>query len=295
MVRTLRNFFVFSAAFALFAALSSGQDLLPDLIYDETVFNVAIVDTVEEGRIHLLLDSAIVNVGTGPLLVDTDGDAQGDDFEPTSQVIKQEDGSERRRPLGNMTYHPLNKHLFVSEGWSEYRLRRILPGDGVGDVLAEGEKTDFCMVDSRVFDDTLPNFDPIPRQRRCSPPQGIDVGWLDLYTKTFPNQWIDITGLPKGFYWLEAEVDRVDHLLEIDETNNIGRVKVFLDSDLLEPFPTDVDEDGATNSADLQRTVNAVIRVTEDPLADINGDGKTNALDVQRVLIAIVESAANEG
>jgi hypothetical protein len=54
------------------------------------------------------------------------------------------------------------------------------------------------------------------------------VGWLDVYSKNLPDQWIDITGIPDGEYWLESESDPDDAILESDETNNITRIKVII-------------------------------------------------------------------
>src|SRR6185436_1880253 len=42
------------------------------------------------------------------------------------------------------------------------------------------------------------------------------------------DQWIDVTDVPDGRYWLEVAVDPENHLLESDETNNVVRVPIEL-------------------------------------------------------------------
>ncbi len=97
-------------------------------------------------------------------------------------------------------------------------------------MVAGGEKTSFCLLDSRPYDKNLPGAPPSGVYRTCdSGTQGISVGYEDLYDKSLPDQWIDITDVPNGEYWLESEVDAGNAILEKDETNNIARVKVTID------------------------------------------------------------------
>jgi hypothetical protein len=54
------------------------------------------------------------------------------------------------------------------------------------------------------------------------------VGWSNVYDKSLPDQWIDVTDVPNGRYWLEVEVDPEGRWIESDETNNIARIKILL-------------------------------------------------------------------
>ncbi|MEN0020297.1 MAG: lysyl oxidase family protein, partial [Planctomycetota bacterium] len=124
------------------------------------------------------------------------------------------------------------------ENWAQFSLREILPGDGIGDIVAQGAKTSFCIIDLEVHDNTLPNFAVRSEFNSCgSIIQGLSVGWIDIYGKYLDGQWIDITNVPPGEYWLESVVDPDDHFVESDETNNAAYVKVTIpsgDSDALE-------------------------------------------------------------
>src|SRR6185369_3548871 len=60
----------------------------------------------------------------------------------------------------------------------------------------------------------------------CGTAQRISVGWEDIYDNLTVGQQIDVSGLAPGQYWLEADVDPDNHLLESNEFNNVGRVLV---------------------------------------------------------------------
>ena len=49
---------------------------------------------------------------------------------------------------------------------------------------------------------------------------GLSVGWGDIYHRSLPGQYIDITGLPNGLYRLSATADQADFFLESNDANN---------------------------------------------------------------------------
>ena len=55
------------------------------------------------------------------------------------------------------------------------------------------------------------------------------MGWADLYTKSFTNQWIDVTGMDDGTYWLEMVVDPFNVVVESNDNNNTEIIVVDLD------------------------------------------------------------------
>ncbi|MEL7335938.1 MAG: lysyl oxidase family protein, partial [Planctomycetota bacterium] len=62
----------------------------------------------------------------------------------------------------------------------------------------------------------------------CGQIQGISAGYSDVYSAALDDQWIDVTDVPDGTYWLEITADPEDNIREIDETNNRSRVQVTL-------------------------------------------------------------------
>jgi hypothetical protein len=224
---------------AMPAAAQPPVDMLPDIITNPVpLTDTVIVDTVILGRVHLLLSNATPNIGDGPLEVygvsPKDHDAE---IQSVMQRVYRSDGSFYDREAGFFEYHPTHHHTHLQD-WARYRLRAILPNDGVGNVVAEGEKTSFCLLDSRVYDKSLPGAPASSVFRKCDQgTQGISVGYEDLYGKDLPDQWIDITDVPDGEYWLESEVDAGNVILEKDETNNVTRVKVNIDKGEAGPNP----------------------------------------------------------
>jgi hypothetical protein len=64
-----------------------------------------------------------------------------------------------------------------------------------------------------------------------------DVGRVaDVYDWFLPDQYIEMSGLPDGFYLLETLVDPDDTILEADESNHCGAVYVRL-SDMTTATP----------------------------------------------------------
>jgi hypothetical protein len=113
--------------------------------------------------------------------------------------------------------------------YADYFLRAVTPGGGVGDIVATGEKVSLCMVDSAAYDRNLPGAPATSQIRSCSgPDHGISVGWADVYPDWMDMQWVDVTGVPNGTYWLELTLDPDNVILESNENNNTTRIMVDL-------------------------------------------------------------------
>jgi len=217
---------ILTLAEAVVAAQVRAQDQLPDLItvpdflYQRTLDN-------QPGRTLLKLSNATPNIGDGPLEI-VQGEIVNDTQVFVNQHIYRADGTFWERPAGTFTFHEEHDHVHF-DGWAAYRLRAMTEDGGVGDILSEGEKVSFCLVDFYVYDRTNPNFRAPGLYTSCGfTIQGITPGWADLYSLQVPGQHVDITGIPDGMYWLESEVDPDDKILEKDETNNASRVRVAL-------------------------------------------------------------------
>jgi len=205
-------------------------DWLPDMIVDKAYLldHTVTVGTVEPGRTHLLLSNATPNIGLGDLYVHGLLPPNPDGSQDVMQRIFRSDGTYFDRPAGRFVFHPEHDHIHL-EDWAQYRLREVRWDGSPGEVVAQGGKTSFCLRDSRVYDASLPNFRFPGRYNECAGiVQGVSVGYEDVYSKNLPDQWIDITGLPDGEYWLESEVDPENRILEADETNNVERLRITI-------------------------------------------------------------------
>lgn len=214
---------------ALVPTLAQAVDLLPDIIVRESdLYDHDIVTNIIPGHVHLRLSNGTPNIGDGKLYLYGLLPPVDDTTQIVMQRVFDDQGGYTDREAGLFIYHPTHSHIHF-EGWAQYNLREILPDDSVGAIVAQGEKTSFCIADFAIYDNTLPNFNPSGEFFSCSGEvQGLSVGWYDVYSKNLPDQWIDITSIPDGTYWLESIADPDNHVLEKDETNNVARIKVVI-------------------------------------------------------------------
>jgi hypothetical protein len=206
--------------------------LLPDMIaWANRPYNLMYgwsLDYDEQpGHVLLRLSTGIPNQGAGPMEL-RGGETHEDGTQDVYQRIYYTDGSYEDVLAGVFVHHPEHNHIHF-EGYAEYRLREVTAGGGVGDVVGVGNKVSFCLIDVVTYNRHLPGYPTFPQYVTCNADrQGISVGWADVYDKSLPDQWIDVTDIPNGVYWLEVEVDPDNQLVEQDESNNITRIKLVL-------------------------------------------------------------------
>ena len=230
----------------------AGDDLaldLPDIIVRQS----DLLDNdirVSGGRTLLRLSNGTANAGTGPLYLYGVTPGNEDGTQDVRQRVFREDGSYFERVAGTFVYHSEHNHIHFEE-WAQYRLRRVVGEDGVGDVVAAGQKTSFCILDLGVYDRSLPDYVSGGFFRTCSSTtQGLSVGWIDVYSKSLPGQNIDITDVSDGHYWLESEVDPNNNVLESNEDNNIARIRITIGD------PSDINPDTYEPNGDLDNVRN---------------------------------------
>jgi hypothetical protein len=203
-----------------------GQDRLPDLLVWASDPNDYLygwyldqAEPSQPGRVLLRVSTATPNIGTGPLELHGSSTSPG-----VYQRVFRADGSSYDRFAGNFTFHPGHGHLHF-DNWINLHLRTVLPNNGVGDIVASGDKTSFAIIDLIHYDSSLPGS-PEFIQYGGGLVQGLSVGWADVYSANLPDQWIDVTDVPSGQYWLEGIVDPANSILESNETNNAARILI---------------------------------------------------------------------
>jgi hypothetical protein len=245
-----RNLYRAAGVLALCCASSATAqvDLLPDIVYDVSTLYLNEIDTTARpGRVLLRFEGLYPNAGPGEFRLEATGEDAGNGRQRVVQRVYRDDGTSYTRPTAFLYAPHLGDKMEIT-GWADYYIREILPDDGVGEVLREGAKTLVGITSSVAVDFgmPLPNMPPPGAQFvRNGGNHGISVGYGDLYPRHLDDQWIDITGLPAGEYWLEVEMDRLDHVLEADDTNNSARIKIALPSSIL-----DSDGDGLNDDAE---------------------------------------------
>lgn len=227
-----RQLTLLSLPLLLAGAVEGDGDLLPDLIVDGAALHETRIDTSTlPGRRLLRLTTSTPNIGAGALEV-RGSTIVAPDAQEVLQRIYRADGSYWDRLAGTFEYHPTHGHTHF-DGWAVYRLRERSAEGAVGEILAQGDKTSFCLLDIVTYGEDAA-ASGAPHYTTCGQMvQGISPGWSDVYDLELDDQWIDITEIPDGSYWLEAEVDPEGQVLEEadGESNNVTRVALELSGD----------------------------------------------------------------
>lgn len=233
-----------SLALALAPALAAGQvpcatelgpgaRLCPDLIVDGLELGETVVSKITFDATHC----AVVEGSTAP------GERTLLRFTFTSPNVGLAD-----LVIGRPSQHPewfewgaCHRHHHFRE-YADYRLwtqaaypawlaaRASSPASTASEVLAAhpelssgfvaGHKQGFCVMDL-----VAPAPGLAPTYAGCGD-QGLSVGWSDRYAFHLDGQWIDVTGLPEGYYVLEAEVNAERLFEESAYANNAASTLV---------------------------------------------------------------------
>lgn len=134
----------------------------------------------------LLFDTGVANVGKADLII----------------------GDPDRLP-NLFTFSPCHNHYHM-KGVARYRLFTVR-WRLVGKALKQG----FCLRDDQRYLWTAG-----PGRGYTCDYQGISRGWQDVYGKSLDCQWMDVTGVPPGKYYLEVVVNPNRALKESNHRNN---------------------------------------------------------------------------
>lgn len=192
-------------------------------------------------RKFLRFSNQIVNLGEGPLEV-TPFNHATEAVTDAIQRLYSHDSDNRWYPagtnsVGRFAFHPEHDHWHF-EDFALYQVRNVAADGALGaNVLATSAKVSFCLVDDYLFDPVRPH-QGAQTYTHCDQihPQGISVGWTDLYHWRLAGQEVEITTLPDGEYWLVSTVDPDDHLNEGGgpaEINNTAAVKFHLGHEIV--------------------------------------------------------------
>ncbi|MEL7500117.1 MAG: carbohydrate-binding domain-containing protein [Planctomycetota bacterium] len=208
---------------------NSVLDYLPDLTpIASTLTERLSIDTNEiPGRTLLRFSTEVANAGDGPLEI-WGGSVSGVS-QQVFQRIYQEDGGSRDSLAGEFVYHASHGHIHF-EGFATYDL--ILT-DASGEIVASGGKTSFCLINIRQPLSDVTAAAGLVHGRggsSCGQVQGISTGYSDVYSASLDDQWIDVTDVPDGTYWLEIETDPDNHIQETNESNNTARVQITINN-----------------------------------------------------------------
>jgi hypothetical protein len=189
------------------------RDPLPDLVVDRARLQHEIVirSASFSTRSCASLEGCVAGVGERRLLrfsVAAIHQGQADLIPPDPST--RPDGFEWGACHGH--YH--------DSGFALYELR-----DAAGALVMRGRKQAYCMEDSYQVH-RGPNVGCSPRTTCES--QGIQAGWADVYGNDLDCQWIDITTVPAGSYFLAVTLNPTRTFEEVTYANNTAVVPVTI-------------------------------------------------------------------
>ena len=181
------------------------------------------------GRTVLRMQNRIVNVGMGP--AELFGERVSSTEMAALQVITDAGGVRHRFATGAELYF---KSVPSRGGsywkWKDAARFELWAIDLAGhrtQLVRVGPKHDYCLRDlrrvrfganvrrSRFF----PHCNQSATKREVT--LGTSVGWADIYPSSYPDNWIDVTGL-SGCFAIVQRVDPDNHIFESDEADNLS-------------------------------------------------------------------------
>jgi hypothetical protein len=222
---------VVTAMLAAPAGAVAATDTPPDL--GMMRINKVYIDTTKiPGHRLLRYNSRIADAGTGPLEISASRPATTQKYMTAMQDVYQSDGTIRQIPTG----------VQVKYQGGEWRLQDLEAGwleDASGQQVGQLAKHWYCPEDGMAYNLSLPGAPQSRVYTGCGSGQpsllsvvfGVSVGWADVYSPASYQQWVDITSVPDGTYYLYAQADPDNYLLESNESNNETWTKISISGD----------------------------------------------------------------
>jgi hypothetical protein len=223
---------VAALACGLVAETGSAQiapERLPDLVADPPARPILQTYAHPDGTTHLLLrfDGFVHNRGTGAFEM-RGSQRVGTSMELTQQRIYRSDGSffddATRDPEIIWEPEDGHDHWHLKDAaryslWNSDRTAEVAPALKVGFCLIDSARIETHGPSTRVYTTAANNFCGENEPQRSSIVEGVSAGWRDLYDRTLAFQWVDVTDVQPGVYWLRSEVDPEDFVRESNEAN----------------------------------------------------------------------------
>ena len=217
-------------------AAAPASDVLPDL--DQATPGNLEVTSDQSGaipRFHLGFDSSVDNRGPGPLTISGHRESTADAEMVADQTIQQSDGSTRTvAGVGRLQYVYSEDHdHWHYLGFDHYELRRARDYR----LVAPDQKTGFCLGD-RYETDQRSTAPGEPEQafytgycgrthtELLSLVEGISPGYGDIYFANLEGQFVDVTGIPAGEYYLVHRVNADGKLAETRYGNDAASLRI---------------------------------------------------------------------
>ena len=205
--------------------------VLPDLVADAPTRPIISNYTYPDGTQALLLrfDGYVHNIGPGPFEI-RGSDRVGAEMTTVRQYVSS-GGSmvATDPPAGSARPQVIYE---TADGHNHFHLMRIarysLWNSARTAEVAPAQKVGFCLVDSERIETNGPATEVYRNSDFCRQnnptaanlTMGVSAGWRDQYHRDLALQWVDISDVRPGNYWLAAEIDTDNVIVEANEANN---------------------------------------------------------------------------
>jgi hypothetical protein len=200
--------------------------------------------------------TSVANLGTGPLEVRY----RADEIATTRGVVQRvyrADGTYQDSGAGTYVADPAHAHFHYTDFAVAALWRSDARGRRLGaTALRTGRKAGFCLQDVYQYRDGVDRT--YTGTESCYPTavaadgsvaqvNGVSAGWVDVYELALPHQYVEISGVPDGYYLLQISVDPARHLRETSTRDNVVWQRIRLCGET-------VDIVGRTAFCDQRRT-----------------------------------------
>ena len=203
------------------APARAATDRLPDLRM-EPLRDARI--TFSGGRRLLRFTAIMSNRGVGPFETRATRPAVGQPWTVRQRIFDDAGGHRDVTTGAGLVY--------AVDGHDHWHVRDMMSYDlwGPGGTF-RGAKVGFCFFDTTYLYGSNPAHyqeASCGHQGSLATVNGITVGWGDNYPWNFAFQWVDITHVSGGTYWLRATVDQKGHFTESAENDNCAWLRLTI-------------------------------------------------------------------
>ncbi|HEY3253658.1 MAG TPA: lysyl oxidase family protein [Polyangiaceae bacterium] len=216
----------------------------PDPAPGETCYDS---EKAEDGaHVCLRFDQSFANVGEGAaeLRFAIPHDPADTSHDVTQRTYFSDSAAHfQDTPAGEFEFHAAHGHYHYENFAKSSLWATDSKGKRAGSApVTTGRKVSFCFEDESI-DDGLWGERGVSARTYRAPDclvvqtsdanfdyliQGLSPGWVDLYQWYLPGQYLEVSGVPDGLYILETQIDPDNEIIETDERNNCGSMRVRL-------------------------------------------------------------------
>lgn len=103
--------------------------------------------------------------------------------------------------------------------WDERRTREVAPAMKAGFCLLDSQRMNAWAPTTVAYTSAGIAFCQQGLPSAASVTMGISAGWRDVYGRSLAYQWVDVSDVAPGSYWLSNEVDPEGVVIESQEAN----------------------------------------------------------------------------